>query len=235
MFYSMGRSLALSEDSAVKAIESLQNSSAVLPARPFISAALVSRQIKAIMMLLLEEFMQNLLKGLEHELRHDSSSWAICFSTILVLCILAGQVDIATDAMVIHKTACEGHDASDTRKNGIEASQALGKAMNYAWEMFSGIQGKRNPVSDNRPINYDLKQNKEEADFIDEINKLLKKYGMYTKLINNAPLTGVSEDEISELATWSCLGGSSDTPADHNRFRARSSHHYLCKFLRAFC
>jgi hypothetical protein len=231
----MGRSLALSEDSAVKAIESLQNSSAVLPARPFISAALVSRQIKAIMMLLLEEFMQNLLKGLEHELRHDSSSWAICFSTILVLCILAGQVDIATDAMVIHKTACEGHDASDTRKNGIEASQALGKAMNYAWEMFSGIQGKRNPVSDNRPINYDLKQNKEEADFIDEINKLLKKYGMYTKLINNAPLTGVSEDEISELATWSCLGGSSDTPADHNRFRARSSHHYLCKFLRAFC
>jgi hypothetical protein len=169
----MGRSLALSEDSALKAIEDLQNSSAVLPPYPFVSAALVSRQIKAIMKLLLEESIQGLLEGMEKELRRDWRSWATCFSTVLLLCILVEQTQVAIDALVIYNVSCEGHDADDIRKTGIKDCQALDDPINYAWELFKGIQGKHNPIKNRRPIGKDSPENRGVAELIDEIREIM--------------------------------------------------------------
>jgi hypothetical protein len=116
---------------------------------------------------------------MERELRQDWRSWATCFCTILVLCILAEQVEAATDAMVIEKISREHQDAADIRQSGIEACQALEKPMNYVWELFKGIQGKHNPIKDNCPIDNGSGQNKGEAEFINEIHQLMSENGMY--------------------------------------------------------
>jgi hypothetical protein len=175
MYYVMGRTLALSQDSALKAIESLQNSSAVLPPHAFVSASLASRQIKAIMKLLLEQSIQDLLRVMEKELRKDWRSWATCFCTILILCILIEQVQAAIDGLVVDKLSREGQDAADIRKRGIKACQALEEPINYAWDLFRGIQGKYEPVKNGRPIS---PQNQGEAELINEIREMMSDDGI---------------------------------------------------------
>lgn len=174
MHYLMGRSLVLSEDSARKAIESLQNSTAVLPPQPFVSAGLVSRQMKVIMKLSLEESMQDLLLEVDKEFKHDQKSWAVCFCVVLILCILVEQAQAATDAFVTDKVSRESHDAAGIRKAGIKACQDLEEPINYVWERFQRVQGKHNPVKNGHPIS----PQKQEEDLIREMRDILANNGI---------------------------------------------------------
>jgi hypothetical protein len=144
----MHRSFAFTEDSAIEAIQSLQNPSNVLPHQPFITAALLNRQIKAVIYLILKEYIGDLFGRLEWGLRNSRTSWAICFCANIILCMLVEQVQIAIDAIVACKIS-SGRDAADTRKGGIESCQALEELpMKYSWILFYSIQRKYNPIKE---------------------------------------------------------------------------------------
>jgi hypothetical protein len=174
MHYLMSRSLVLSDDSAREAIESLQNSTAVLPPEPFVSASLVSRQMKVVMKHSLEDALQDLFIGLDKKLKDDSKPWAVCFCAILILCVLVEQVHAATDAFVADKTSRDDKDAAQIRKDGIKACQDIEAPINYSWEYFRIIQGKHSPVKDGRPI----LPHKQEEDLIKEIQEILTDYSI---------------------------------------------------------
>jgi hypothetical protein len=176
MDYMMDRSFAFTDDSAVKAIQSLQNPSTVYPHQRFITAALLSRQVKVAINLLLEDYIGDLFEGLERKSRKNRASWAICFCTNLILCILVEQVQIAIDAIVIDNG---GQDAADIRKRGITACQALEELpMKYSWTLFDGIQRKYNPIKDGCLIDNNSGQNQGEADLVYSIRQLIHDRGI---------------------------------------------------------
>lgn len=174
----MNRIFAFTDDSAVKAIQSLQNPSTVLPHQPFISAALLNKQIKVAINLLLEDYIGDLFEGLERKSRKNRASWAICFCTNLILCILVEQVQIAIDAIVVYKIS-SGEDAADTRKSGITTCQALEELpMKYSWTLFDGIQRKYNPIKHGCPVDNNSGQNQGEADLVNSIRQLAHDHGI---------------------------------------------------------
>jgi hypothetical protein len=178
MDYMMNRCFAFTDDSAVKAIQSLQNPSTDIPHQPFISAALLSRQIKLAINLLLEDYIGDLFEGLERKSRKSRASWVICFCTNLILCILVEQVQIAIDMTVIDKIS-SGHDTADIRKSGIQACQALEELpMKYSWTLFDGIQRKHNPIKECCPIDNHSGQNQGEADLVNSIRQLIHNRGI---------------------------------------------------------
>lgn len=182
----MNRSFTFTGDSAVKAIQSLQNPSTVLPHQPFISAALLSRQIKVAINLLLEDYIRDLLEGLERKSRKNRTSWAICFCTNLILCFLVEQVQIAIDAQVIEKMPSKGQDTTDARKTGIKICQALEELpMKYSWTLFEGIQRKYNPIKDGCPIDNNSGQNQGEAELVHRIRQLIHDCGIDSLKLNN--------------------------------------------------
>jgi hypothetical protein len=177
MDYMMDRSFAFTKDSAVKAIQSLQNPSTVFSDPSFITAALLSRQIKVAINELLEDYIGDLFEGLERKSRKSRASWSICFCTNLILCILVEQVQIAVDAMVVH-TISSGQDAADTRKTGIEICQALEDLpVKYSWTLFEGIQRKYNPFKDGCPVDNNSGENQGEADLVQSICHLIRDFG----------------------------------------------------------
>ena len=179
----MHRSFAFTEDSAIEAIQSLQNPSNVLPHQPFITAALLNRQIIVVINLLLEGVIGDLFEGLDWGLRNSRASWAICFCANIILCILVEQVQIAIDAIVVDKIS-SGRDAADTRKSGIESCQALELPMKYSWILFSGIHRKYNPIKEGYLAGNNSGQNDGEAELVNSFRKLISDRGIgFPKLI----------------------------------------------------
>jgi hypothetical protein len=178
MNYMMQRSIAFTEDSAIEAIQSLQNPSNVLPHQPFITATLLNRQIKALINLLLEEYIGDLFRGLERRLRNSRTSWAICFCANIILCMHVEQVQIAIDAIVVDKIS-SGRDAADTRKDGIESCQALEELpMKYSWTLFYGIQRKYNPIKYGCLPENNSAQNDGERELVNSFRKLISDHGI---------------------------------------------------------
>jgi hypothetical protein len=176
MDYMMGRSFVFSEGSEVKAIQCLQSPSKV-PPQTFVTAALLSRQIKVAINHLLEDYIGDLFEGLERKSRKTRASWAISFCTNLILSILVEQVQIAIDTIVVEKTS-SGQDAVETRKSGIAACQALEELpMKYSWTLFEGIQRKYNPIRE-CPADNDSGQNQGEGDLVHSIRQLIRDHGI---------------------------------------------------------
>jgi hypothetical protein len=236
MDYMMNRSFVFMEESAAKAINCLQNSSAVIPHDHFASAALLDRQIKVAINHLLEEYIGDLFEGVEKKLRRNRASFAICFCTNLILCILVEHVQIAIDAIVIDKVS-NGQDAHSTRKMGIEICEALEELpMKYSWSLFEGIERKYNPIKRCSADN-GSGQNQGEAALVDSIRQLMYNRGIpMPQCSDEASANIVLGDEISgKVADSSCLGGASESPADHQSFRIRNSGRHVSRFLRKFC
>jgi hypothetical protein len=178
MNYMMQRRLAFSEDSAIEAIQSLQNPSNVLPHQPFITAALLNGQIKALINLLLKEYIGDFFGGLEWRLRNSRTSWAICFCANIILCMLVEQVQIAIDAIVVDKIS-SSRDAADTRKGRIESCQALEELpMKYSWTLYSGIQRKYNRIKYGCLAENNSAQNDGEAGLVNNFRKLISDHGI---------------------------------------------------------
>jgi hypothetical protein len=174
----MKRSFVFTGESAVKAIDSLQNPTTVLPREPFISAALLDRQIKVAINLLLEDYIRDLLNGAEMKLRSNRASFAICFCINLILCILVEQVQIGIDAIVIEKTS-SGQDVGDTRKASIKTCKELEDLpMKYSWTLFDGIQRKYNPIKDGYLVDNGSGQNHGEAALVDSVRQLMYNRGI---------------------------------------------------------
>jgi len=177
MDYMINRSFVFSEGSEVKAIQSLQSPSTIFP-QTFVTAALLSRQIKVAINHLLEDYIGDLFEGLERKSRKTRASWAICFCTNLILCIVLELVQIAVDTIVVEKTS-SGQDAVETRKSGIAVCQALEELpMKYSWTLFEGIQRKYNPIRDGCPTDNDSGQNQGEGDLVHSIRQLIRDHGI---------------------------------------------------------
>jgi len=192
MDYMMNRSFVFTDESAVKAIDSLQNRSTVLPHERFISAALLDRQIKVAINPLLEDYIGDLFKGAEKKLRSNRASFAICFCLNLILCILVEQVQIAVDAIVIEKVS-SGQDAGDTRKDGIKICKELEELpMNYSWTLFDGIQRKYNPIMNGCLVDNGSGQNQGEAALVDSVRQLMHNRGIKFPLLNKKAAADMS-------------------------------------------
>lgn len=179
MDYLMNRSFVFTEESAVKAINTLQNQSTAFLHERFISAALLDRQIKVAISILLEDYIEDLFKGAERKLRKNRAAFAICFCTNLILCILVEQVQIAVDAIVMDKIS-SGQNASRTRKTGIEICEGLEQLlMKYSWTLFDGIQRKYNPIQDGCLVDNESGQNQGEAALVDSIRQLMHERGIW--------------------------------------------------------
>jgi hypothetical protein len=180
IYYTMGRIIAFNGESVSEAINSLHNPSTVSPSQQFITAAVLSRQIKSALYLLLEESVGDLLEGLEKVLRSNTrTNWAIAFCANLVLALLVEQLQIATDAKVMHEISKEGQDSARTRKVGTEACQLLEEMpIKYSWTLFKGKQGKYNPIKNGCLMDNNSGQNGGEEDLIREMRQLRSNYGI---------------------------------------------------------
>jgi hypothetical protein len=191
MGYMMHRNFTFTEDSAIEAIQSLQNPSKVFLYQPFTTAALLNRQIKVVINLLLEDYIGDLFGKLEWRLRNSRTSWAICFCANIILCLLVEQVQIAIDSVVVHKIS-SGRDAADTRKSGIESCQALEELpMKYSWILFRSIQRRYNPIKKGCLAENNSGQNDGEAELVNSFRKLISNRGICFPKLSNGVVANV--------------------------------------------
>jgi hypothetical protein len=227
MNYSMGRSITL------------QNSSEIPPDQPQISSV-VSRQVKAAMHLILQVEIRNLFRDLEGEWNSKNrKAFALCLCTNLIVCMLIEQIQADIDALVLHKICEEGQDAARTHENGMRACQALEDVLiHYSWMLFNKVQRRYNPVKNGCPADNGSGQNEGEAALVKDIRQLMDDHSMHLPAAPRLRYTSantVLEEEMSELAAYPCLGGSSQTTAEHQGFLAQNSGRYVSRFLMKFC
>jgi hypothetical protein len=239
MNYSMSRSITLSNDFTSKTAGTLQNSSEILPARPLISSV-INRQVKAAMHVILQGEIRNLFRDLEGEWNSKTrKAFALCFCTNLIICMLIEQIEADIDALVLHKICNEGQDAARTHESGMRACRALEDvAIHYSWLLFNKVQRRYNPVKNRCPADDGSGQNEGEAALVKDIHQLMDDHSMQLPAVPRLRYTSankVSEEEMSELAAYPCLGGSSQTTAEHQSFLAQNSGRYVSRFLMKFC
>jgi hypothetical protein len=145
--YTIGRRIAFSNDSVATAIGSLQNPSAILPSQCYISARVLNRQIKGEMWLIYEEHLGDLLEGLEREYNPKTrTSWAISFCAILILCMIAEELETQFNGNVVYNIFEEGEDPVLAANSGTTCCRELEDVLiNYSWTSFFGKDRKNNP------------------------------------------------------------------------------------------
>jgi hypothetical protein len=142
--YVMGRQILVDGGSALNDGSSLAHKSesrrlASRPARP------LTRQIKGVMTLLLEELTKKVLQQADWQLRKRNREYAtICLCTFLVLCMSAEELQVALDAFTLFKASRNlpsgGGDPRPIFQSGTEACGKLEKVgVEVYWILLSGI------------------------------------------------------------------------------------------------
>ena len=138
--YVMGRRIVFSKDSAFNAVSSLQHKTGI-PPLPSLSSRVLTRQIKGVMTLLLEDLTKEVLQELDEQLRQKKTeAWTICLCTFLVLCMCAEDIQVAVDAFVIFKASREDGHSSPIVQSGTEACGKLEKeCLEHSWLLLDVI------------------------------------------------------------------------------------------------
>jgi hypothetical protein len=125
MHYFLNEKLLFTDETAEKALRRLR-SPAPLPYMRDLSPKLITRQVKYEMYTLLLEKTKDVLKGLEKQLKKSKKgSWADCFSVVMLLCMCAEMVQVATDLKVVHDLRSNQGDPSLSRGTTIDACRKL--------------------------------------------------------------------------------------------------------------
>jgi hypothetical protein len=138
--YVMSRQIVFNKDSAFNAVSSLQHKSEI-PPLPSLSSRVLTRQIKGVMTLLLEDLTIEVLQELDGQLRQkETETWAICLCTFLVLCMCAEEIQVAVDAFVIFKASREDGHSSPIDHSGTRVCGKLEKeSLEHSWLLLNGI------------------------------------------------------------------------------------------------
>ena len=176
----MNRRTTFTDDSAAKAIESLQTPSSILSSESYITARVLNRQIKSIIRSIFEDLLRKVLEGLELAYKIKTmESWAVCFSTNLILCVIAEGLQSIIDAMAIYDIS-EGQDPDLTRINSTQSCRDLEAVpLEYSWNEFFRFREAYNPIQDGFPKDVDPGQNPREAKLVAEIQQMISEHGYF--------------------------------------------------------
>jgi hypothetical protein len=131
-------------------------------------------------MLISEQLLTEILDGLEREYSNTRKSWTICVCLNLILCMIAGELQIYFDGRVIYKTSKEGggEDPVLATKAATDCYQRLEEVLTeYSWFMFFGLFKKYNPIKDGCPMDDGSGQNEGEAGLVDSCRKIVTDFG----------------------------------------------------------
>lgn len=167
------------EESASTAIKSLQDPGITLPSQTFIFARLLNRQVKAALKHMYEDFLMDLLLGLERECKsRERTSWAICLCTIFVLCMIVEELQMVFDGMVIYNIFRESEDPDQAAKSGTTCCRNLELVLtDYCWHIFFMKDRNYNPIKDGYPKD-DGWQNQGEVDLFKEVREVGRDFGI---------------------------------------------------------
>src|SRR5208282_4174347 len=106
------------------------------------SSRVLGRQIKGAMKLLSEELTQDVLTGLDWELKQKNpQSWALCLCTRLILCICVEELQVAVDGFVYFMISHGGaKDPKYVRECGAQICKRLEfKTLLHSWLLLNGV------------------------------------------------------------------------------------------------
>jgi hypothetical protein len=190
MHYFMGRGLVIVESSGLEARQNILSFPDIaydvgVPSR------VLSRQLKHVMHLLLQEITRDVLRDLEKELRTRSkASWAPCFCTILLLSICAEEVQASVDGFAVHSSRGKAGKRAISRGDGIEISRRLDDLLfadckvlfHSIYRSGKGSFGQKNetgfnPVRDEFQIDERKGLTQEMCDLVEDIQGILDIHG----------------------------------------------------------
>jgi hypothetical protein len=175
----MGRKFVVNRLSAVKSLDHQSE----LPPVASLSARVLTRQIKGIMNLLLEDLTKKVLRKLDGQLRKKrTEDWPIFLCTFLVLCMCAEELQVAVDAFVLFKSHSKDGDPSHIAQDGREACGKLEKeSLEHSWILLyvilKRILNKDNPFRRGYEMGCELGQNEAKANLIKDLRQLMVDHG----------------------------------------------------------
>jgi hypothetical protein len=192
----MGRGLIVIESPGSEACQNLLLSPDVVydvgvPSR------ILNRQLKHIMHSLLRDLTQDVLRDLEKKLRKRSeASWALCFCTILILCICIEEVQASIDGFAVHSKRKKVGEGAISREDSIGISRRLDDWLFADCKvLFHGIyrSGKGsfgqksergfNPIRDEFQIDESKGLTQEMYDLVEDIQEILNIHGKASWLL----------------------------------------------------
>lgn len=181
--YVMGRQIVVYEASALDAAKSLERQSeSHHQASP--SARALTRQIKAIMQLLLEDLARKVLEGLDWQLRQKKTEYgAVCLCAFLALCMSAEDLQVSLDAFALFmSTRKPSTGDGDPSQRGTEACGNLEEqALNHSWILLNGILKrmlkKHNRFRNGGDIECVSGENEANINLMNDLRKLMASHG----------------------------------------------------------
>jgi hypothetical protein len=180
--YVMGRRIVFNEDSAFNAVSSLQHQSET-PSLPSLSSRVLTRQIKGVMNLLLEDLTTEVLQGLDSQLRRKKTGpWIICLCIFLVLCMSAEDIQVAVDGFAVFKASTQDGHPNSIVQDGTEACGKLEKeALEHSWLLLNGIlkriKKRGNPFRYRDGMEHEPGQNEAEVNLLKDLRQLMTDHG----------------------------------------------------------
>jgi hypothetical protein len=179
--YVMGRRIVFNEDSAFNAVSSLQHQSET-PPLPSLSSRVLTRQIKGVMNLLLEDLTTEVLQELDSQLRRKKTGpWIICLCTFLVLCMSAEDIQVAVDGFAVFKASSQDGHPNSIVQDGTEACGKLEKeALEHSWLLLNGILKRilkrGNPFRCRDGMKHEPGQNEAEVNLLKDLRQLMTEH-----------------------------------------------------------
>jgi hypothetical protein len=170
--------MPFTEFSATAAIANLQNPSTASTPQPCFRAKFLNMQVKAAFKLIYQGLLSEVLEGLDRAYeKKDMISYAICFCTILILCMIVEELQIGFDGMVIVNIS-HGDDPAQAVRSGTTCSRELDQVLTeYYWPRFFNMHRKYNPIKDRCPQDDGSGQSRGMADLFTNICEIIHDHG----------------------------------------------------------
>jgi hypothetical protein len=193
--YVMGRTICFSDASVSEAVANLQHMSTNPPSLSFLSARVLTRQIKGTLDRLLEDLTKELLDDFTWELKQKrTETWPVCLCTLLVLCLIAEEVQMAVNGFVPFKISKgDTGDSELIRQYGIEVCRRLEtQILEHCWVLLTGkLKGmlkKHNPFRHGYTTDDKFVQTQAQRNLIDDLRQVLSDHGNCSYVILRHPL-----------------------------------------------
>jgi hypothetical protein len=184
--YVMGRHIVVNSNSSLNHVESLEHQSE-FPPMASLSARVLTRQIKGIMNLLLEDLTKKVLQELDWQLRKRGTEYGLIYlCTFLVLCMCAEELQVAIDGFVLFKSSSKSPsgdgDPSHIVQRGTEACSKLEKeTIENSWILLNAILKrilkKHNPFRYRSEMECEPGQNEAKANLMKDLRQLMVDHG----------------------------------------------------------
>jgi hypothetical protein len=186
--YVMGRHIVVNSSSSLNPVKSLGHQSE-FPPMASLSARVLTRQIKGIMNLLMEDLTKKVLQELDQQLRKRGTEYGLIYlCTFLVLCMCTEELQVAIDGFLLFKSSSKlpsrDGDPSHIVQDGTEACGKLEKeTLENSWILLEvilkRILGKKNPFRYGSEMECEPGQSEAKTNLIKDLRQLMVEHGNY--------------------------------------------------------